>query len=86
MNQDARINAVLAGRQVERCRRCGHWWFKRLPQRTVVCPWRGCKSAYWETEAKQTPLSQERHFNLCTSPDCLLLARYAVEGMPAAAQ
>jgi hypothetical protein len=79
-NHDSRMDTVLAGRKVEHCLRCGHWWFKRKAQRTVVCPWTRCKSPYWETESKREPVARERHFQLCISPDCVLLEQQARAG------
>lgn len=30
------------------CKRCGHEWIPRKPQKPKVCP--KCKSAYWDKE------------------------------------
>lgn len=32
------------------CKRCGHSWYRRKPEKPVKCP--QCKSAYWDREKK----------------------------------
>jgi len=31
-----------------RCKRCGHAWYPRKPEKSLLCP--KCKSAYWDRE------------------------------------
>lgn len=30
----------------DKCKRCGHEWYRRRPKMPVLCP--SCKSKYWD--------------------------------------
>lgn len=32
----------------DKCKRCGHTWFRRTPKKPVLCP--SCKSKYWDED------------------------------------
>ena len=34
----------------DECQRCGHTWYRRKPEGSIVCP--RCKSPYWQTKAR----------------------------------
>jgi len=36
--------------QKDKCKRCGHEWYRRKPEAPRVCP--GYKSPYWDKERK----------------------------------
>jgi predicted Zn-ribbon and HTH transcriptional regulator len=35
----------------EQCLRCGHKWYRRTPEKPVLCP--SCKSKYWDQKREK---------------------------------
>jgi len=38
----------------EKCVKCNHEWYRRIPEKPVLCP--SCKSKYWQEPKKEKHL------------------------------